>query len=98
DADAVVRTAFEGGVRVVDSSPMYGRAEGGLSAALGGEGGPGRTAAFVATKVWTGSVDEARAPFRRQLGWFGDRIDLLQVHNLVGWEAHLGWMEEERAA
>ena len=93
-ADAVVADAFEAGIRVVDSSPMYGRAEAVLSRALGDR----RRDAFVATKVWTSSVDEARAHYRRQLGWFGGRIDLLQVHNLVGWRAHIGWLEAEREA
>ncbi len=98
EADAVVQAAFERGVRVVDSSPMYGRAEAVLSAALDANGGPGRDAAFVATKVWTRSVDDARRHYRAQLAWFGGRIDLLQVHNLVGWPAHLDWLEDERAA
>ena len=34
-ADAVVAAAFDSGMRVVDSSPMYGRAEAVVSAALG---------------------------------------------------------------
>ena len=93
-ADAVVADAFDAGIRVVDSSPMYGRAESVLSRAIGAR----RPDAFVATKVWTSSVDEARAHYRRQLAWFGGRIDLLQVHNLVGWRAHLGWLEAEREA
>ena len=93
-ADAVVTAAFDAGARVVDSSPMYGRAEAVVSAALG----PRRDEAFIATKVWTASVDEARAHYRRQLEWFGGRIDLLQVHNLVAWRDHLVWMEAERDA
>jgi len=92
DADAVVRAALDTGARVVDSSPMYGRAEAALSAALGER----RSEAFVATKVWTSSVADGRRHFTRQLGWFGGRIDLLQVHNLVAWREHLDWMDRER--
>jgi diketogulonate reductase-like aldo/keto reductase len=91
-ADEVLEAAFDVGVRVVDSSPMYGRAEAVLSRALG----PRRDEAFVATKVWTSDVAEGRAQYRRQLEWFGGRIDLLQVHNLVGWRGHLDWLERER--
>ncbi len=57
-----------------------------------------REACFVATKVWTSDIEEGQAHYRRQLAWFGGRIDLLQVHNLVAWEAHLGWIEREREA
>jgi diketogulonate reductase-like aldo/keto reductase len=96
EADAVVAAAWGSGVRVVDSSPMYGRAEAVLSAALAH--GPGRDAAVVATKVWTSSVDDGRAHYHRQLAWFGGRIDLLQIHNLVAWREHLGWLEAEREA
>src|SRR5206468_9153407 len=55
-ADAVVATALEAGATVIDSSPMYGRAEAVLSAALGER----RRDAFVATKVWTSSVADGR--------------------------------------
>ena len=92
-ADAVVTAGLDAGIQVVDSSPMYGRAEAALSAALGDR----RREAFVATKVWTSSVSEGRGHFSRQLGWFGGRIDLLQVHNLVAWREHLEWMEPERS-
>ena len=93
-ADAVVAVALESGGRVFDSSPMYGRAEAVLSRALG----PRRPEAFIATKVWTPSVAEGQAHFRRQLDWFGGRVDLLQIHNLVAWRDHLPWMEVERDA
>jgi diketogulonate reductase-like aldo/keto reductase len=92
EADAVVTAAFEAGARVVDSSPMYGRAEAVLSGALAER----RREAFVATKVWANSGQEGRGHFARQLGWFGGRVDLLQIHNLLRWQDHLGWMEAER--
>jgi diketogulonate reductase-like aldo/keto reductase len=91
-ADAVVAAALTGGVRVFDSSPMYGRAEEALGRALGAR----RDEAFVATKVWTDSTASGRAQFERQLAFFGGRIDLMQVHNLVGWRSHLDWLESER--
>jgi diketogulonate reductase-like aldo/keto reductase len=88
----VVGSAFAGGVRLVDSSPMYGGAEASLAAALDGR----REEAIVATKIWSRSVDDGRAHFRRQLEWFG-RLEVEQVHNLVSWRDHLPWLERERA-
>lgn len=64
EADAVIAVAFDAGVRVVDSSPMYGRTEAIFSKAL--DGRPGE--AFVATKVWTSSAQEGRMQFARQQG------------------------------
>jgi aryl-alcohol dehydrogenase-like predicted oxidoreductase len=92
--DAVVATAFEAGIRVVDSSPMYGQAEERLGQAIAGR----RDEFVVATKVWTDSARDGRGHFEQQLGWFGGRIDLLQVHNLVAWREHLDWFEQERDA
>lgn len=92
-AQEVVGAAFDAGCRVFDSSPMYGGAEASLAAALRGR----REAAVVATKIRAGSVAEGREQFRRQLDWYG-RVDVEQVHNLVLWEEHLAWLEEEREA
>lgn len=93
EVDAVVHAAFEAGTRLVDSSPMYGRSEERLGAAIAGRRGD----AFVATKIWTGGAEDGRRQFADQRRWFG-RVDLLQVHNLVAWRSHLAWMEAERAA
>jgi len=92
-ARRVVRSAFEAGSRLADSSPMYGGAEPSLAVALEGL----RREAIVATKIWSRSVKDGRAHFARQLEWFG-RVDVEQVHNLVSWEEHLPWLEAERDA
>jgi aryl-alcohol dehydrogenase-like predicted oxidoreductase len=91
---AVVDAAWDEGTRLVDSSPMYGRSEARLGHTLASR----RDEAFVATKIWTTSMSEGRAQFDAQLVHFGGRIDLEQVHNLVSWETHLPWLEEERRA
>lgn len=92
---AVVAAAFEAGIRLVDSSPMYGRAEGVLGRAL--RAANVRASATVATKIWTPSLLEGRRQLEAQLEWFEGRIEIEQVHNLVAWRDHLGWLEEEVA-
>ena len=93
-ANRVVEAAFAAGTRLVDSSPMYGRAERVLARALGAR----RSEALVATKIWTSSPETARRQLADQLAYYGGRVDLEQVHNLVAWEEHLPWLEEERDA
>jgi diketogulonate reductase-like aldo/keto reductase len=91
-ARRVVDATHEAGYRLYDTSPMYGSEE-----ALGLALEPRRAESVVATKIWAGSVEEGRAQFEDQLRWFG-RVEIQQVHNLVSWEAHLPWLEEERDA
>lgn len=84
----VLRTFFRLGGRMIDSSPMYGSSQEVVGDSLRRLGYPPRL--FSATKVWTSSG--ARGPAQieesRRL-WGVERFDLLQVHNLVAWEAHL---------
>ena len=91
-ADQVVETAYESGTRVFDSSPMYGRAQEVLGQAVDGR----RDDVFIASKIWTPSQEQGRFQLEAQLGYFGGRVDLEQVHNLVAWEQHLAWLEHER--
>jgi aryl-alcohol dehydrogenase-like predicted oxidoreductase len=93
-ADPVVATMLDAGARLFDTSPMYGRAEAVLGRALSARRGE----AIVATKIWTDSEREGRAQLARQLEHYGGRVDVEQIHNLVGWRGHLDWLSEEQAA
>jgi diketogulonate reductase-like aldo/keto reductase len=92
-AQDVVGAAFSAGARLFDSSPMYGRAEASLAAALGDRRGE----ATIATKIWAPTVEQASEQFLHQLEWYG-RVEIEQVHNLVSWREHLPWLEEAKAA
>jgi aryl-alcohol dehydrogenase-like predicted oxidoreductase len=94
DARAVVDAALAAGARLVDSSPMYGRAERVLGAALAGR----RAAALVATKVWTADPAEGEAQVDAALSYYDGVVDLYQVHNLVGWRDQLALLERRREA
>ena len=75
----VVTAALDAGMDLFDSSPMYGAAERVLGRALEGR----RDRALVATKVWTSSADEGERQIEQSLAFYGGRVDVYQVHNLV---------------
>jgi aryl-alcohol dehydrogenase-like predicted oxidoreductase len=81
----VLEALFGAGGSVIDSSPMYGRAEANVGAL--------RTKAqraFIATKVWTQGRDAGVAQMQLSMQRLGvRRVDLMQVHNLVDWQVHL---------
>src|SRR5438874_4192350 len=82
------------GGRVIDTSPMYGRAEqviGDLTAALGI-----REQLFLATKVWTHGKEQGIKSMERSMARLRTRIDLMQVHNLVDVHAHLATLRERK--
>lgn len=94
NARSVVDAALQAGANFFDSSPMYGQAEYVLGETLRGR----RDQVLIATKIWTPSARDGQAQARRALQYFGGRIDLYQVHNLVNWREHLDMLERLRAA
>jgi diketogulonate reductase-like aldo/keto reductase len=84
----VVRAYLEGGGRVIDSSPMYGSSQEVIGQALRTLNAAAQV--FAADKVWTGDGAQgtAQAEASRRL-WGVPRFSLLQVHNLLNWQAHL---------
>jgi diketogulonate reductase-like aldo/keto reductase len=85
------------GGRIIDSSPMYGRAEavvGDLAADLGL-----RDKLFLATKVWTSGRAAGIAQMEASLRHFRTKVvDLMQVHNLVDWRTHLRTLRDWKQA
>jgi diketogulonate reductase-like aldo/keto reductase len=83
----VLNELYAGGGTLIDSSPMYGRAEEvvGTLTAL-----DTNRSFFYATKVWTHGkedgikqMEQSLCKLRRQ------SVELMQVHNLVDWKTHL---------
>ena len=90
NARSVVDEALGAGANLFDSSPMYGEAERVLGLTLQER----RHTALIATKVWASSAAEGRIQVERALGFFGGRVDLYQIHNLVNWHEHLTMLEK----
>lgn len=89
----VLRVLFEAGGSVIDTSPMYGAAEQVLGDALAAMGS--RPQAFIATKVWTTGQAPGIEQMRRSMALLRtDRIELMQVHNLVDWRTQLRTLRE----
>lgn len=83
----VLRTYWDAGARVIDTSPLYGMGEvnvGALGAALGIADG-----AFITNKLWTtgdylGDDSQARRSLDTSLArLWRERIDVMQCHSLV---------------
>ena len=89
----VLREFAAAGARMVDTSPMYGSAEGVLGDLMAESGL--REKLFVATKVWTTGRAAGIAQMEESLRLLRtDRVELMQVHNLVDWRTHLPTLRE----
>lgn len=84
----VLRALAAAGGRVIDTSPMYGPAEtvlGDLIAELGL-----RPKLWVATKVWTRGREAGAAQVAESYRKLRtERLELLQIHNLLDWRSHV---------
>jgi diketogulonate reductase-like aldo/keto reductase len=93
----VLRTFFDRGGTVVDSSPMYGSAEDVIGYCLDKIGK--RASLFGATKVWTPLIADGEDQMAESRTLWGvEKFDLMQVHNLVNWEGHLETLADDKAA
>ncbi|RZL66127.1 MAG: aldo/keto reductase [Variovorax sp.] len=93
----VLKALFDAGGQMIDSSPMYGRAEETTGELLSAAKTHER--AFLATKVWTRGRAEGVAQMEQSFARLrAARIDLMQVHNLVDWRTQLATLREWKAA
>ena len=84
----VLTTLFAAGGRLIDSSPMYGAAEGVVGDLL--KQMPPEPKPFLATKVWTKGRQAGIQEMQRSMQLMGTTcLDLMQVHNLLDWRVHL---------
>ncbi|MBA3798516.1 MAG: aldo/keto reductase [Actinomycetota bacterium] len=93
-ATLVIEAALDAGSTLIDSSPMYGRAEAVSGRALADR----RAEALIATKVWTEDDDEAERQIEASLSYFGGHVELFQVHNLLAWRTRLDQLQARRDA
>lgn len=93
----VFAALFAAGGSVIDSSPMYGKAE-----AVAGEllaESNAHTKTFIATKVWTRGREAGIAQMQNSFKLLKtDKIDLMQIHNLLDWKIHLPTLREWKEA
>jgi diketogulonate reductase-like aldo/keto reductase len=86
----VLDAFFAAGGGMIDSSPMYGRAERVVGDLLARRGGPGGGELFSATKIWTPFDRSGPRQVTESLAlWRLPRLDLVHVHNLLNWRVHL---------
>ena len=92
----VLRLMLDGGGKLIDTSPMYGRAEA-VTGDLVAETAV-RPSVFLATKVWTSGREGGIAQMQRSAELLKSPvIDLMQIHNLLDWRTHLATLRAMKA-
>ena len=81
----LISTAVTAGIRLFDTSPMYGDAERLLAGALDGR----RDEVFIADKVWTPSAEEGAAQLARAVDWYRGRVYLMRAGRTPSQRNHL---------
>jgi aryl-alcohol dehydrogenase-like predicted oxidoreductase len=89
---AVLQSFFDAGGGMIDSSPMYGRAERVVGDLL--RQVPHSNRLFSASKVWTPSDRVGRVQLAESESLWGRRLDLQQIHNMLSWPVHLRTLRE----
>jgi diketogulonate reductase-like aldo/keto reductase len=84
---AVLSQFATSGARLIDTSPMYGRAEAVLGQLLAQS--PDRPKVFMATKVWIDGRQAGAEQIARSMSLLRVAVlDLVQIHNLRDWRVH----------
>lgn len=97
DKKRILEVLIEHGGSVVDSSPMYGRAEKVIGNVIAA--GLPRDNLFIATKVWTDGKDAGIQQMRQSAKLMNvDTIDLMQVHNLRDTDVHMASINDLKDA
>jgi diketogulonate reductase-like aldo/keto reductase len=97
DCAEVMRAFFSAGGRMIDSSPMYASSQPVIGYGLAKLGQSSKV--FSADKVWVSGGARGRPQIEQsRRHWGVPRFDLLQVHNLLDWQAHLPTLFAMKAA
>ena len=96
-AQAAVRSFLDAGGRLIDSSPMYGRAEERIGDILAGIKPTAKP--FLATKIWTTGREAGLAQLADSHRLMRAKVlDLVQVHNLQDLDVHLATLRNAQQA
>lgn len=92
----VLKNMHKLGGRLIDSSPMYGRAEEVIGDLTSDSGVADDF--FYATKIWTtgkqAGIEQMNDSFRKMRR---KTMDLMQIHNLQDWQTHIKTLQDWRA-